>query len=196
AYEQAARLATAPSIRVEWLTAAADAHFAAGDYAQAAALLEPLADSVEDPVAQARIALLLGSVELWLRGPSVAMPRFEVSALRVRATDPNLDTQLMLHASTARLVMLDLPGAQSPVTPLPRARGAPAPPAGCGATAPGRGPPSRTRDEPPSARATPRSSSAPPPSRPFSTCSADPDSTRMRCWARWASSPWPRTCPT
>ena len=121
AYEQAARLATAPSTRVEWLTAAADAHLAAGDHAQAAALLEPLADSVGDPVAQARIALLLGSVELWLRGPSVAVPRFEVSALRVRATDPHLETQLMLHASTGRLVMLDLPGAQSAVAHARRA---------------------------------------------------------------------------
>ena len=50
----------------------------------------------------------MGQAELWLSGPTTATPRFEFHAKAVRELDPSLASVLLLCASAARLLALDL----------------------------------------------------------------------------------------
>jgi DNA-binding CsgD family transcriptional regulator len=111
AYVQAGRLTTDRSAQAYCATMAGDAYFALGDHQRAFDTVAPLLDRVDDPVARGRIAVVLGAAELWLRGPAVALPRFEASAPAVVDLDPWLHALLMTHASAARLMSLDMPGA-------------------------------------------------------------------------------------
>jgi DNA-binding CsgD family transcriptional regulator len=111
AYVQAGRLTTDPSARAHYATMAGDAYFALGDHQRALDTVAPLFDQVDDPVARGRMAVVLGSAELWLRGPAVALPRFETNAPAVVDLDPWLHALLMTHAGAARLIALDMPGA-------------------------------------------------------------------------------------
>ncbi len=111
AYEKASQLTTDAQARALHATMAADAYFCMGDHKRAHATLVPLAESVHEPVARARIAAVLGSAEVWLRGPAVAIPRFEVNARAVEGRDSWLYALLMTQAGGARLLALDLDGA-------------------------------------------------------------------------------------
>lgn len=111
AYVQAGRLTTDRSARAHFATMAGDAYFALGDHQRALDTVAPLIDQVDDDVARGRMAVVLGAAELWLRGPAVALPRFEMNAPAVMDRDPWLHALLMTHASAARLITLDMPGA-------------------------------------------------------------------------------------
>jgi DNA-binding CsgD family transcriptional regulator len=111
-YEHAARLSTDPVDQVDHITSAAWAALSAGDHRRAFDMLSPVIEGVADTRARARMAGILGLAEMWLRGPSVAIPRFETNARAVREIDPGIGAILLLHASAARLLALDLRGAR------------------------------------------------------------------------------------
>jgi DNA-binding CsgD family transcriptional regulator len=112
-YEHAARLTTDPVGQVEHITSAAWAAMSAGDHNRAYDMLTPIIDGVTDIRAHARMAGILGLAEEWLRGPAVAIPRFETNARAVREIDPGIAAILLLHASAARMLALDLRGARN-----------------------------------------------------------------------------------
>ena len=111
AYEQAARLALSPDARHRYLLGAADVHWAGGDYAQAAGLLRPVIDRIEDPVARGDMAVILGQAEAWFSGAHQAVERFEEHARATSPVAPELTAVLMIHAMVGRLMPLDVDGA-------------------------------------------------------------------------------------
>jgi DNA-binding CsgD family transcriptional regulator len=111
AYEQAARLALSPADRHRYLLGAADVHWAGGDYAQAAGLLRPVIDRIEDPVARGDMAVILGQAEAWFSGAHQAVERFEEHARATSPVAPELTAVLMIHAMVGRLMPLDVDGA-------------------------------------------------------------------------------------
>jgi DNA-binding CsgD family transcriptional regulator len=110
AYEQAARLAPAGPLREGHVLGAADVRWATGDFERAAALLRPAIERADDPVTRGRMAVILGQAETWLSGAPVAIELFEKHARATLDTAPELSAILMLHATMARLMTLDMAG--------------------------------------------------------------------------------------
>lgn len=108
AFEQAARLTTDTEAYWDRLIWTAYNQYTAGNHAQARDTLQPIIETVEDPVAKARMAVILGQAEVWLSGPTTATPRFEFHAKAVRKLDPSLASVLLLCGAAARLLALDL----------------------------------------------------------------------------------------
>ena len=111
AYEQAARLAPAGEQRARLVLAAADVRWAAGDFERAAALLRPAIDRTDDPVTRGEMAIILGQAETWLSGAGRAVEIFEHHAWATAEAEPGLSAVLLLHATMARLMRLDVDGA-------------------------------------------------------------------------------------
>ncbi|HET8620136.1 MAG TPA: AAA family ATPase [Acidimicrobiales bacterium] len=111
AYEQAARLAPSGPQRARHIFGAADVRWAGGDFERAAALLRPAIGRVDDVVTRAEMAVILGQAETWLSGAGRAVEIFEDHARAAAAAAPDLAAVLMLHATMARLMRLDIGGA-------------------------------------------------------------------------------------
>ena len=135
AYEQAARLApSGPQRARHVLGAAACAGPAATS--RAAALLRPAIGRVDDVVTRAEMAVILGQAETWLSGAGRAVEIFEDHARAAAASKPDLAAVLMLHATMARLMRLDIDGALEATRRRGRGRGADKSPACCSAPTP------------------------------------------------------------
>jgi DNA-binding CsgD family transcriptional regulator len=111
AYEQAARLAPSGPQRARHILGAADVRWAGGDFERAAALLRPAIGRVDDVETRAEMAVILGQAETWLSGAGRAVEIFEDHARTAAAAAPDLAAVLMLHATMARLMRLDIDGA-------------------------------------------------------------------------------------
>ena len=112
AYEQGARLTTDARTRSEYVAEGALSAFMAGDHAGAVAALTPALEETTDPRCRAIMAGVLGQAEMWIDGPGVALPRFEITAQAVRDTHPDLAALLLLNAAMAHVMALDLAGGQ------------------------------------------------------------------------------------
>ncbi|HEY7071029.1 MAG TPA: BREX system ATP-binding domain-containing protein, partial [Acidimicrobiales bacterium] len=110
AYEQAARLAPTGPLREMYVLGAADVRWATGDFERTTALLRPAIERADDPVTRGRMAVILGQAETWLSGAPVAIELFERHARATLDTAPELSAVLMLHATMARLMTLDMAG--------------------------------------------------------------------------------------
>jgi DNA-binding CsgD family transcriptional regulator len=111
AYEQAARLAPAGPLRERHVLGAADVRWATGNFERVTALLRPAIERADDPVTRGRMAVILGQAETWLSGAPVAVELFEKHARATSDAAPELSAVLMLHATMARLMTLDMEGA-------------------------------------------------------------------------------------
>jgi DNA-binding CsgD family transcriptional regulator len=112
AYEQAAKLTIDPLQRADHQINAAWTLVLAGDHPRARDMAAPLIDTIEDPVARARMAGVLGVAEMWLEGPAHVIPRFELHGRAVRDIDPGIGAILLLHSAAARMLAMDLQGAR------------------------------------------------------------------------------------
>ena len=110
AYEQAARLAPAGRYRDSYVLGAADVRWAMGDFERATAMLRPAIERADDPVTRGRMAVILGQADTWLSGAPAAIELFETHARATQDTAPELSAVLMLHATMARLMTLDMVG--------------------------------------------------------------------------------------
>ncbi|HET8620724.1 MAG TPA: AAA family ATPase [Acidimicrobiales bacterium] len=113
AFEQAARLTTDKAAYWDRLTWMGFNQYTAGNHAQALGTLQPVIETIDDPVAKARMAVVLGQAEVWLHGPTLATPRFEYHAKAVREIAPALSAILLLCASASRLLALDMDAAMA-----------------------------------------------------------------------------------
>jgi DNA-binding CsgD family transcriptional regulator len=111
ALEQSARLTTDPAAYAERTIMTGYAQYTSGDHHKAQATLSPVIETIDDTVAKAKMAAVLGQAEVWVMGPAVATPRFELHARAVRDLDPTLAAVLHLCATGSRFLALDLPGA-------------------------------------------------------------------------------------
>ena len=110
AFEQSARLTTDLPTYWERMVMTGYALYTAGDHYKVQATLSPVIETIDEPVAKAKVAAVLGQAEIWVLGPSAATPRFELHARAVRDLDPGLASILLLCAAASRLLSLDLPG--------------------------------------------------------------------------------------
>ena len=113
AFEQSAKLTTDPASFADRTTMTGYAQYTAGDHYKVQATLSPVIDTIDDPVAKGRMAAVLGQAEVWVLGPAVATPRFELHARAVSDADPGLASILLLCATGSRLMSLDLPGSMA-----------------------------------------------------------------------------------
>jgi DNA-binding CsgD family transcriptional regulator len=108
AHEQAARLSPVPADADRQLLMAGDALWAAGDLAGTADLFKDRIASASTASLRALMAMVLGQAELWTIGSSAGIERFELNAAAVGDSDPAVAAFLLLHASTARLLDLEV----------------------------------------------------------------------------------------
>jgi DNA-binding CsgD family transcriptional regulator len=113
AFEQAARLTTDLPTSWDRVLMTGYAQYTAGDHYKVQATLSPVIETIDEPVAKAKMAAVLGQAEIWVLGPVAATPRFELHARAVRDLDPSLAAILLLCATGSRLLALDLPGSMA-----------------------------------------------------------------------------------
>ena len=106
----AARLSPAQSDRAERLLAAGWATWVLGRADEATAILEEAIGTSESPTVKADVAMLLGFIDLWERGPRVARDRFLDAVGPLEIDDPNLAAKLVGHAAATAMVSGDVLG--------------------------------------------------------------------------------------
>jgi DNA-binding CsgD family transcriptional regulator len=111
AYAHAARLTARPGDRARYVLASADARFICCDFQGVVAATAPLLNHSDDPIVRARATLVAGQAETWLTGAPRSARRMEASAATVTEHAADVSTLLMLQATIARLLAVDIAGA-------------------------------------------------------------------------------------
>ncbi|MDP9482229.1 MAG: LuxR C-terminal-related transcriptional regulator, partial [Chloroflexota bacterium] len=104
------RLSSARPDRVARLLAAGDAIWVVGRDEEATSILHEALDASETPTELAEVAMLLGKIELWARGPRVARDRFLGAVGALEHDQPGLASRLVSHAAATAIVSGDVHG--------------------------------------------------------------------------------------
>jgi DNA-binding CsgD family transcriptional regulator len=106
----AARLATTRADRAAWLMAAGEATWVVGRVDDATSILGEALDACETPTERAEVAMLLGKIELWTRGPRVARDRFLGAVGELGDDNQSLASRLVSQAAATAVVSGDVLG--------------------------------------------------------------------------------------
>ena len=106
----AARLSPTRSDRAEWLLAAGGAIWVVGRVEEAMRVLGEALDASDTPKQRAEVAMLLGKIELWTRGPRVARDRFLGAVAGLGNEHLGLASRLVSQAAATAVVSGDVHG--------------------------------------------------------------------------------------
>ena len=109
-YLTAARLSSRKADRASRLLAAGDAIWVVGRVEEASDVLDEALEASESASEQADIAMLLGKIELWAKGPRVARDRFLGAVGPLELDHPDLASKLVSQAAGMAFVSGDVAG--------------------------------------------------------------------------------------
>ena len=109
-YLTAARLSSRKADRAARLLAAGDAIWVVGRVEEATEVLDEALEASESARERADIAILLGKIELWAKGPRVARDRFLGAVGPLELDDPDLASKLVSQAAGMAFVSGDVTG--------------------------------------------------------------------------------------
>ncbi|HEX7132766.1 MAG TPA: LuxR C-terminal-related transcriptional regulator, partial [Iamia sp.] len=108
-WAEAARLTPERSTRAQRLREAGEALWLLSRFEDAGLVLLEAFAATDDPVVRADVAIILGQIELWTRGPRHALAVQLPTADAVAAIDPDRAAALAVHASHTVIVSHDVP---------------------------------------------------------------------------------------